>query len=119
MYNRYVPEGRGGHRRIVVPDPPSSPSPPEFCAGGPGRGVGMSNGGRGGCIGRNGSGQGGGRYSTQTPVPSDNIFSQLLGKWKLDTIDSGDWLLLAILFLLYREGEDTEILIALGLLLIL
>ena len=43
----------------------------------------------------------------------------LLGKLKLDGIDSGDLLLLAILFLLFQEGEDEELLIALGLLLIL
>ena len=37
----------------------------------------------------------------------------------MDGIDSGDLLLLAILFLLFQEGEDEELLIALGLLLIL
>ena len=45
--------------------------------------------------------------------------SQLLGKLKLDELDTGDLLLLAILFLLFREGEDEELLLALGLLLIL
>ena len=34
-------------------------------------------------------------------------------------IDSGDLLLLGLLFLLYREGADEELLFALGLLLIL
>ena len=47
------------------------------------------------------------------------LLSGLLGKLKLDGIDSGDLLLLAILFLLFQEGEDEELLIALGLLLIL
>ena len=37
----------------------------------------------------------------------------------LDRIDSGDLLLLGLLFLLYREGADEELLFALGLLLIL
>ena len=48
-----------------------------------------------------------------------SLLSGLLGKLKLDGIDSGDLLLLAILFLLFQEGEDEELLIALGLLLIL
>ena len=43
------------------------------------------------------------------------LLSGLLGKLKLDGIDSGDLLLLAILFLLFQEGEDEELLIALGL----
>lgn len=47
------------------------------------------------------------------------ILSQLLGRLKLEEVDTGDLLLLAILFLLFREGEDEELLLALGLLLIL
>ena len=42
-----------------------------------------------------------------------------MGKLKLDDLDTGDLLLLAILFLLFRDSEDEELLIALGLLLIL
>ena len=49
----------------------------------------------------------------------NGILSSLLGRLKLDEIDTGDLLLLLILFLLFREGEDDELLIALGLLLIL
>ena len=47
------------------------------------------------------------------------ILSQLLGRLKLEEVDTGDLLLLAILFLLFREGEDEELLLAMGLLLIL
>lgn len=47
------------------------------------------------------------------------LLSQLMGKLKLDDLDTGDLLLLAILFLLFRDSEDEELLIALGLLLIL
>ena len=50
---------------------------------------------------------------------SGGILSQLLGRLKLEEVDTGDLLLLAILFLLFREGEDEELLLALGLLLIL
>ena len=47
------------------------------------------------------------------------LLSQLLGKLQLEDLDTGDLLLLAILFLLFKEGGDEELLIALGLLLIL
>ena len=50
---------------------------------------------------------------------ADGPLSGILGKFKLSEIDSGDLLLLVILFLLFRDGEDEELLIALGLLLIL
>jgi len=47
------------------------------------------------------------------------ILSGLLEKFNLKDMDKGDLLLLFILFLLLREGEDEELLIALALLLIL
>lgn len=50
---------------------------------------------------------------------SGGILSSLLEKFNLKDMDKGDLLLLFILFLLLREGEDEELLIALGLLLIL
>ena len=50
---------------------------------------------------------------------ADGLLSGILGKLKLSEIDSGDLLLLVILFLLFRDGEDEELLIALGLVLIL
>ena len=37
----------------------------------------------------------------------------------MENVDTGDLLLLCLLFLLYREGADEELLVALGLLLIL
>ena len=50
---------------------------------------------------------------------TDGLFSGMLGKLNLSEFDTGDLLLLVILFLLFRDGEDEELLIALGLLLIL
>ena len=50
---------------------------------------------------------------------ADGLLSGILGKLKISEIDSGDLLLLVIIFLLFRDGEDEELLIALGLLLIL
>ena len=43
----------------------------------------------------------------------------LLDQFHLESVDTGDLLLLGLLFLLYREKADEELLIALGLLLIL
>lgn len=66
------------------------------------------------------------RSRPQRPAPPPprretrkNPLADILGKLHLDGVDSGDLLLLAILFLLFRDGEDEELLMALGLLLIL
>ena len=45
--------------------------------------------------------------------------SGILGKLNPSDLDTGDLLLLVLIFLLFREGGDEELLIALGLLLIL
>lgn len=44
---------------------------------------------------------------------------KLLDQLHLDSVDTGDLLLLLILFFLFEEGADEEVLIALGLMLIL
>ena len=58
------------------------------------------------------------------PPPSskegfNDLVQKLLDRFHLDRIDSGDLLLLGLLFFLYREGADEELLAALALLLIL
>ena len=57
------------------------------------------------------------------PPPAKDSFTDLLQKFldrlHLDRIDSGDLLLVGLLFFLYREGADEELLAALALLLIL
>ena len=55
------------------------------------------------------------------PSPPDvtRLLSGLLERLRLQDVDTGDLHLLAILFLLFREKADEEVLIALGLLLIL
>ena len=55
------------------------------------------------------------------PPPPDvtRLLSGLLERLRMQDVDTGDLLLLAILFLLFREKADEEVLIALGLLLIL
>lgn len=49
----------------------------------------------------------------------EGLLSGILDKLNLNELDTGDLLLLVILFLLFRDGGDEELLIALGLLLIL
>ena len=49
----------------------------------------------------------------EVPRPGKK-FSELLKGLKLERLDSGDLLLLLIILLLWKEGEDTDLLIALG-----
>ena len=53
------------------------------------------------------------------PDSLSSLLRHLLDQFHLSSVDSGDLLLLAILFFLFREGADEELLVALGLLLIL
>lgn len=43
----------------------------------------------------------------------------ILGRFRLDRLDSGDFLLLLVALLLWREGEERDFAIALGLVLLL
>lgn len=108
MYNRYIPNG-AVYTRIPVEEERTAPRgrPPE---GAP------PNGGPEGTPGRlpfsiasllgGGAGGGGG-------------LTGLLRSLKLDSLDSGDILLLLIVLLLLWEGDDLELVIALGLALIM
>ena len=106
MYNRYIPQG-GTYTRVQVDDappppahePPSPPPPPAT----PQKGRGF-------------------------PELSSLLFgrgepgggvSGLLKALKLDDLDSGDILLLLIVLFLLVEGDDLELVIALGLVLIM
>ena len=94
MYNRYIRNDRGVYERIPVQDPPPSPEggppPPTW------------------------------EEPFRQPPPKGGGFLQgILSRLHLDSIDAGDLILLLIIYLLFREGEDEELLIALGLLLIL
>ena len=110
MYNRYVRNDEGVYRRINSEPTQASPRhptqekpecerPDDPCRSAPPPGHASSP--LGGLFGK------------------DSLLSGVLGKLKLDEIDTGDLLLLVILFLLFWDGEDEELLIALGLLLIL
>lgn len=104
MYNRYIRNEYGGHTCVPVPDPPRPlpappppppPPPPEPAFPLP--------------------------PSAPPPPPPDasRALGRLLERMRLQDVDTGDLLLLAILFLLFEEKADDELLIALGLLLIL
>ena len=103
MYNRYIRSEEGSYTRIPEEEPhpaqekhhdippTSHPEPPREAP--PSGGM---------------------------PHRGDNgILQRLLDQLHLDRVDTGDLLLLGLLFLLFREGADDEVLAALGLLLIL
>ena len=89
MYNRYVRNEDGMYQRVSAGEAESTGFSPSSACG------------------------------KSTGASIDGFFSQIMEKLKLDDLDTGDLLLLAILFLLFRDGEDEELLLALGLLLIL
>ncbi|WP_298029796.1 hypothetical protein [uncultured Dysosmobacter sp.] len=105
MYNRYIRSGDGGYTRVQQEDPPSqerSPPPHPPAAD-------ESN--ESNCGSRTGP-----------PRFSDGLsgfLRHLLDQFHLDSVDTGDLLLLVLLYFLFRENADEELLVALGLLLIL
>ena len=93
MYNRYIRNDDGVYARQPQPEPqPQTPPPPP-------------------------------RHEPQPPPPKPGgqppLLSGILDKLHLGDIDIGDLLLLLLLFHLFREDGDEELLIAIGLLLIL
>ena len=126
MYNRYIRNDQGSYTRIQEEDVPTAGTPPV-----------SSQSRQSGSSSRTETPSGGNpppesfTSGPSTPPPFDGLFRGLAGqsgggslrdlldRFHLDRIDSGDLLLLGLLFLLYREGADEELLFALGLLLIL
>lgn len=108
MYNRYIRNDNGVYTRIPQEErhqePPSSSSPPP-------------------------QGENRQSYSPPPPPPSSgggrtidgltSFLRHLLDQFHLDRVDTGDLLLLGLLFFLFKEDADEELLVALGLLLIL
>lgn len=133
MYNRYVRNDSGQYQCVPVHEEPPSgghgscapppPPPPPDCGyqpfqqgGGPRYGNTAGTPGGDGPCGRDENGSPGGGNGGKK---RGNLLSGILGKLNLDGIDTGDLLLLLIIALLFKEGEDEEMLIALALLLIL
>ena len=122
MYNRYIPNQQGGYTRIPQEDsdpisaelqsnrdsPPTKsqaehrppPAPPSTSADTP---LLNSSGGR----------------PTRITDSLTAFLRHGLDQLHLDHVDTGDLLLLGLLFFLFRENADEELLVALGLLLIL
>ena len=104
IYNRYIRNDRGIYTRIPEDEPSLSsppPGPPPEEGPGPTAKPGPS---------------------FETPSGGDSLsgtLRRLLDQLHLGDLDTGDLLLLAILYFLFREGADEELLAALGLLLIL
>ena len=95
MYNRYMRNDTGAYIRMPQDDaPPPGPKPP--------------------------SGPGASPKAKPSPDrPERDILNRFLERLHLGDLDSGDLLVLLLLFMLFRENADEELLIALGLLLIL
>ena len=117
MYNRYMRNDSGVYTRM----PQSDASPP---AGSP-----MQSGAHGsppsGSKPTSGPKPPPGPPPGPPPMPAPShrperdILNRFLEKLHLGDLDSGDLLVLLLLFMLFREKADEELLIALGLLLIL
>ena len=120
MYNRYVRNDRGQYTRVpeeepdlhnrpaaaepqVQPPPEEPPQQKERPSDGPSR-----------------------PHDARQDPPCENngdglthLLRRILDRLHLENVDTGDLILLLLLFLLFQEDADEELLIALGLLLIL
>lgn len=100
MYNRYLRNDDGVYKRIPMQEspPPQNASPPHQ---------------------PHQPHQPQGSGSSRKVQEGEQFLQRMLGKLKLQDVDTADILLLLILFFLFEEKADDELLIALGLLLIL
>lgn len=138
MYNRYMRNDDGSYTRIPEEEParrPGQAPPPSGAGQDPPPGAGdrrppPSSGEQ-----DRGGERHGGTHREHTweappfygppPPPSGRgdgltgFLRHFLDQWHLDSVDTGDLLLLGLLFFLFREDADEELLVALGLLLIL
>lgn len=118
MYNRYIHNDNGTYTRIQEEEPPrrSDESPPSEPQSPPQQAPPDS---------RQFQHQQQSQQSQQhshsdrTPDGLTGFLRHILDQLHLDSIDTGDLILLGLLFFLSREDADEELLIALGLLLIL
>lgn len=98
MYNRYIPNGTA-YTRVLEEDEPPRPPP---AGTGAGRRCAVRAGAR----------------PNRSPAKKTGLAGLLKGL-KLEELDTGDILLLLILLFLFLEGDDLELIITLGLLLLL
>ena len=132
MYNRYIRSDDGTYTRIPEEErrgteqpPPAAPGPPTGAPrnGSPsGKPSGPQSGSSSSGGPQSGDSSSGGPGWSNGPRPSDGLtgfLRHLLDQFHMDHVDTGDMLLLVLLFFLFREEADEELLVALGLLLIL
>lgn len=108
MYNRYIPDGAVYTRVTMEDDGPRRPGEPERQERQEHRERPRS--------------QGRSRSSAPPPRLPEGVSSSLKGlisSLGLEKLDSGDLLLFLILLLLLKEGDDLEMIIALGLALLM
>lgn len=120
MYNRYIRNDSGSYTRIpeeeARPQPQSPPPPPPEPSAQPHRGAPPppdppdGDGGRG---------RPPPNSSGRTSDGLTGFLRHVLDRLHMDHVDTGDMLLLILLFFLFREDADEELLVSLGLLLIL
>lgn len=104
MYNRYMRNDTGAYIRMPQDDaPPPGPKPPSGSGASP----------------KAKPSPGPPPIPAPSHRPERDILNRFLERLHLGDLDSGDLLVLLLLFMLFRENADEELLIALGLLLIL
>ena len=117
MYNRYVRNDRGGYSRVPVDESPQEERnggfPPPFqSAEGPSEG-------RGGQDHSDGPPPRHSGWETEEErretAGLSGFLRRLLDRFHLEKVDSGDLLLMLILFLLWREGDQLDWVLLLGL----
>lgn len=112
MYNRYIPTEEGVYTRVTEEDRPGR-RPHRFCPA-----AGWRSPCRRVCpFGRRRPERPGAPFSGADGIAA--FLRRTLDQLHLDRIDTGDLLLLGLLYFLFREKADEELLAALGLLLIL
>ena len=114
MYNHYVRDPSGNYIKVSVEEPPVTyiPHTPPKPAPPPPKHIEPQPTSQREALPHHES-------SPQERPPETQFANKMLGHLNLGDIDSGDLLLLALLFFLLHQKADEELLIALGLLLIL
>ena len=127
MYNRYTRNDTGVYTRMPQSEPSSDPPKKHtgFGQNAPGNTLQNAPGNTPQNTPQNAPGKNvfaspNALHSTPFPQrPERDVLNRVLEKLHLGDLDAGDLLVLLLLFMLFREKADEELLIALGLLLIL
>ena len=109
MYNRYIRNDNGSYSRIVEEEPKQQSPPSQEAKQAPPHTEAAHS-------------PAGGPPPPPFRRSGDSLtgfLQNVLDQLHLDHVDTGDLLLLGLLFFLFRENADEELLVALGLLLIL